>query len=321
LTFAALINSLFPYRFSKEGECKMKVRGARVFLFVLLLSSSLWLLSQSQTLIRDILDNPNRYYNLQVTLQGDVVDVKAPAATGERGYYVLLDNSDKKIKIVANTLPAPQIKLTVSGVVQILTEDQEPYIREVGRVEGLGGEVKPVVVAQQGLSPLIIALGAFIVLVIIAILVVLFRKPQKQEVPAAPAVVPPPSGSTGTPTDARTRQVSIGEVERQVGGMKTRQVPSLLAELRVLTGNLSGKSFPLGNETVIGRVRGDIILEDASVSKEHAKVVFLGSKFAIENLSSTNPVIVNGEKVQAQKELKSGDEVIVGLIKMQFRLI
>jgi len=299
----------------------MKVRGARVFLFVLLLSSSLWLLSQSQTLIRDILDNPNRYYNLQVTLQGDVVDVKAPAATGERGYYVLLDNSDKKIKIVANTLPAPQIKLTVSGVVQILTEDQEPYIREVGRVEGLGGEVKPVVVAQQGLSPLIIALGAFIVLVIIAILVVLFRKPQKQEVPAAPAVVPPPSGSTGTPTDARTRQVSIGEVERQVGGMKTRQVPSLLAELRVLTGNLSGKSFPLGNETVIGRVRGDIILEDASVSKEHAKVVFLGSKFAIENLSSTNPVIVNGEKVQAQKELKSGDEVIVGLIKMQFRLI
>lgn len=299
----------------------MKVRGARVFLFVLLLSSSLWLLSQSQTLIRDILDNPNRYYNLQVTLQGDVVDVKAPAATGERGYYVLLDNSDKKIKIVANTLPAPQIKLTVSGVVQILTEDQEPYIREVGRVEGLGGEVKPVVVAQQGLSPLIIALGAFIVLVIIAILVVLFRKPQKQEVPAAPAVVPPPSGSTGTPTDARTRQVSIGEVERQVGGMKTRQVPSLLAELRVLTGNLSGKSFPLGNETVIGRVRGDIILEDASVSKEHAKVVFMGSKFAIENLSSTNPVIVNGEKVQAQKELKSGDEVIVGLIKMQFRLI
>jgi len=303
----------------------MKVRGARAFLVLMLLFANGWLLSQSLTLIRDILDNPNRYYNLQVMLQGDVVDVKAPTSTGERGYYILMDNSDKKIQIVANTLPAPQIKLTVSGVVQINTDDQEPYIREVSRTEGFAGETKPAVPpAKEGLSPLIIGLGVFIVLIIIAIVVVLLKKPKKPEAsiipapgPSAPIDVPAAPG----PADARTRQVSIGEIERQVGGMKTKQVPSLLAELRILTGNMSGKSFPLGFETVIGRVRGDVILEDASVSKEHAKVLFLGNKYAVENLSSTNPVIVNGEKIQAQKELKSGDEIIIGLIKMQFRLI
>ena len=303
----------------------MKVRGARAFLVLMLLFANGWLLSQSLTLIRDILDNPNRYYNLQVMLQGDVVDVKAPTSTGERGYYILMDNSDKKIQIVANTLPAPQIKLTVSGVVQINTDDQEPYIREVSRTEGFAGETKPAVPpAKEGLSPLIIGLGVFIVLIIIAIVVVLLKKPKKPEAsiipapgPLAPIDVPAAPG----PADARTRQVSIGEIERQVGGMKTKQVPSLLAELRILTGNMSGKSFPLGFETVIGRVRGDVILEDASVSKEHAKVLFLGNKYVVENLSSTNPVIVNGEKIQAQKELKSGDEIIIGLIKMQFRLI
>ncbi|MBN2198773.1 MAG: FHA domain-containing protein [Candidatus Aminicenantes bacterium] len=331
------------------------MRWVKVLLVSVLLVAAFSLAAQTQqVLVRDILESPSRYYNLQVMITGEVVDVNIPSSPGERGFYVLMDNSDKKIKIVANTLPAPQTQWDVTGVVQIFPEDQEPFLRELNRVAAGGGcrdgetrtqkckDGSEIVVARcqngqwvstgeqckAGVNLLLIGLIGLIVVIVGAIIAVILRKPKAPEAPAAS--MQPPSAAPGAPpvpsapaapSYDRTRQVSTAEIERQVGGMKTKQVPSMLAELRVMTGSQSGKSFPLGFETVIGRVRGDVILEDASVSKEHAKIVFLGNKFAVENLSQTNPVILNGEKVQAQKELKSGDEIIVGLIKLQFRLI
>jgi len=327
----------------------MKMKWVKVFFVSALMASPAFMAAQTpQVLVRDILDSPSRYYNLQVMITGEVVDIQIPPFPGQRGFYILMDNSDKKIKIIANNLPAPQTQWDVTGIVQIDPADQEPFIREVNRVAaGSGcreGETRiqkckdgsEIVVARcqngqwvptgerckAGLNPLLIGLIALIVVIIGAILAVIFRKPKAAAAPPAPTAAPVTvPGATAGPSIERTRQVSTAEIERQVGGMKTRQVPSILAELRVLTGGQAGKSFPLGWETVIGRVRGDIILEDASVSKEHAKVIFLGNKFAVENLSQTNPVVLNGEKIQAQKELKSGDEIIIGLIKLQFRLI
>ena len=113
----------------------------------------------------------------------------------------------------------------------------------------------------------------------------------------------------------------MDEVDREVGGLRTKQVPSILAELRVQTGDFSGKVFPLGHEANIGRISGDIILEDASVSREHARIIFTKDKYQIENKSKTNPVILNGERVNTQKELKDGDEIILGIIKLEFKLI
>ncbi len=315
-------------------------------------------LAQTDVFVRDILENPQRYYNLTVRIQGEVVDVQMPLSAGDRGFFVLLDNSDKKIKVVSNTLPAPQTTITLTGVVQIQTEDQEPFIRETSRTEGLAGgpckdgdvrtvickNGKTVVVARcvngewvptgdgcaKPIPWAIIVLAGLIMLIIAALLILIFKKPKAKEAAAMPQIRVSPTGQSASgsgtaavpaPGPERTRQVSVSEIERAVGGMKTKQVPSLLAEVRVLTGSQSGKGFPLGFETVIGRVRGDIILEDASVSREHAKILFLGNRYAIENLSETNPVILNGEKVQAQKELKTGDEIVCGVIKLQFRLI
>lgn len=290
-------------------------------------------LAAADLFIRDILDTPSKYFNLTVQIQGEVTSVIAPTALDTRGYYTLIDNSDKTIRIVANTLPAPQEKVTVNGIVQVDAETQTAYIREISRGP-LGGNIPPIQSGTKtsasenglfGLSTTVLILIGLIALVLIILLVILL-KPKAAQPPAQvaqPISAPQAGVASGStkPIVQGTRQVSMDEVNRRVGGIKTTQVPSLLAELKVVTGAQAGKSFPLKYETAIGRISGDIILDDSSVSKEHARIMFAANKYVLENKSSTNPVILNGEKVTAQKELKDGDEIICGFVKMQFKLI
>lgn len=312
------------------------MKKSAIITFILFVVLSSLVFSAEQIFVRDILDTPQKYYNLQVQLQGDVVDVKMPSTAGERGYYILMDNSDKKIKIVANTLPAPQTKLVVVGIVQIDPVNQVPYVREITRSKfgavpaGTTTPTVPVQPKSEGVSPIVYIL-IFLLLLIIGFiayfLLKMNKKPAEIPQPAAPQTFNQPSTfsqpqSSPSPSAAEgTRQVSTHEVERAVGGLKTKQVPNLLAELKVMTGSLAGKSFPLGYETVLGRITGDIILEDSSVSRKHARIIFANNSYVIENLSSTNPVIVNGDRISASKELKNGDEIILGVIKLKFNLI
>jgi hypothetical protein len=285
-------------------------------------------LAAADLFIRDILDTPSKYFNLTVQLQGEVTNVVAPQGLDTRGYYTLIDNSDKTIRVVANTLPAPQEKLVVSGVVQVEPETQTAYLREISRGP-IGATLPPIGDKDKGflagLSPTILILIGLIAVVLIVLLVVMLKpKAAPAPVQAAPAMPGPQAGMESAPAKPvvpGTRQVTMAEVNARVGGVKTTQVPSLLAELKVMTGALAGKSFPLRFETIIGRVSGDIILDDSSVSKEHARIIFAANKYVLENRSSTNPVILNGDKVAAQKELKDNDEIICGFIKMQFKLI
>lgn len=282
------------------------------------------LYSQRDAVARDILKNPEDWVNKIVIIRGEVIDVQAPSSVAERGYYVLMDSSDKKIKIVSETLPAPGQEMMVIGIVTLDPVDQVPFVRESSASPSPSSPPGETATGDGNSSNILIyILVVIIVVIVFAILYIAFLKPRvetrqagiarpenRQNLPDAPAV-----------EEKGTQQVSMTEVERAVGGLQTKQVPSLLAELKVLSGAKVGKSFPLGFNSVLGRVRGDIILEDASVSKEHAKITFLGDKYALENLSKTNPVILNGDKVQAQKELKDDDEIICGLIKLKFKLI
>jgi len=286
-----------------------------VFLLVFLASIPAY--PADDVFIRDILDNPQKYFNLEVRVQGEVVDVSIPPSRAERGSYTLMDNSDRQIRIVANTLPAPQEKLVVEGVVQIDTGTQTPFVREATRAP-LG--TSPTA-GSRGASPdavpgetnwTVIILAGAIVVILILLLLVIFRKPADGKTTAAP---PPPSA-----VDPSTRQVSMEDVDRETGGLRTKQVPSLLAEVRVKGGVLDGKSFPLGFETRIGRIKGDIILEDASVSREHALIRFSEDHYLIRNLSGTNPMIINGEKAESEKVLGDGDEIVLGVIRLQFLL-
>jgi|GEM_PF-483940 len=286
-----------------------------------------------QVYVRDVLDSPQKYYNLTVQITGEVVRVVTPSTPSDRGYYELLDNSDKTIRVVANTLPAPQTQITVVGIVQISTSNQEAYIRESNRFGGgaplAPGITTPPPPAKEKPDYLMFALIGLIAVIVVVLLVVLLRKPGASTpvAEAAPSVIPPmqPSAASAAPVESAgpksTRQVSTREVNQAVGGLRTKAVPDPLAQIVVLVGPNQGKGYPLGYETTLGRVTGDIILEDESVSRKHARIVFAKRTYTVENLSQTNPVIVNSQRVEGSRELKDGDEIICGTVKLQFKLL
>jgi hypothetical protein len=70
--------------------------------------------------------------------------------------------------------------------------------------------------------------------------------------------------------------------------------------------------------TTIGRdADNQLIFSDKSVSRHHAKVVFSGVRFEIQDLGSTNKVIVNGQFVQ-QAILNNGDIIGLGKVVLYF---
>jgi hypothetical protein len=81
----------------------------------------------------------------------------------------------------------------------------------------------------------------------------------------------------------------------------------------------SGKRTVLsGSRVLIGRSRDcDIHLDDPNTSRRHAEVRREGGAWVVADLGSTNGIKVNGARV-AEAELRPGDEVTLGLVKLRF---
>jgi pSer/pThr/pTyr-binding forkhead associated (FHA) protein len=78
------------------------------------------------------------------------------------------------------------------------------------------------------------------------------------------------------------------------------------------------KAHPLGRRTRIGRAPGcELHIDSSSVSRHHALVLTNSRDVIIEDLHSTNGVLVNGRKVTRQL-LTEGDILTIG--EAQFRL-
>ena len=77
--------------------------------------------------------------------------------------------------------------------------------------------------------------------------------------------------------------------------------------------------FPLsGGRVRVGRGRSnDFVLEDASVSREHAELVAAGDGWLVRDLGSTNGVSVNGAKV-GERRLAFGDVISFGTADVRF---
>lgn len=64
---------------------------------------------------------------------------------------------------------------------------------------------------------------------------------------------------------------------------------------------------------LIGRVDGnDIILPSSNVSRQHARMFIRDSKCFIEDLGSSNGVIVDGQRIQGQRDLGSAAQIRIG---------
>ena len=95
------------------------------------------------------------------------------------------------------------------------------------------------------------------------------------------------------------------------------------AHLIALKGPKAGQSTKLVTDRVLlGRAAdADLLLDDEGVSRRHAQIIKDGSDYWIEDLGSTNGILVNGEKVK-RAILSDSDRIQVGtnvLLKFTFQ--
>lgn len=102
---------------------------------------------------------------------------------------------------------------------------------------------------------------------------------------------------------------------------RVEAVPPAFGILRVNSGPDQGKVFQLkGASIVVGRHEGcDIVLNDSSVSRRHARLELHRGRYTIMDLGSTNGTIVNGIKTGA-KVLEPGDTIILGTTTCTFKV-
>ncbi|TNE84138.1 MAG: FHA domain-containing protein [Deltaproteobacteria bacterium] len=89
------------------------------------------------------------------------------------------------------------------------------------------------------------------------------------------------------------------------------------AFLQIVSGARQGLNVPLvpGGQVVIGRKRGDLILDDALVSGRHCRIRGVGGQFVLQDLGSTNGTMVDGRLVR-EVTLRPGAEVTIGSTRM-----
>jgi DNA-binding winged helix-turn-helix (wHTH) protein len=98
---------------------------------------------------------------------------------------------------------------------------------------------------------------------------------------------------------------------------KPRLVPPVLHKLLWESREIE---LPAG-ETVFGRDRSVVWIDDPSVSRRHARIRVEGDRATVRDLGSKNGTLVNGEPVDGDRALADGDEVQIGRARMTFHVL
>jgi len=85
-------------------------------------------------------------------------------------------------------------------------------------------------------------------------------------------------------------------------------------QLIMRTGPTPGATFTLeGDQINIGRdSTNEITINDAEISRRHARLTLQGGKYVLEDLGSTNGTFVNGQRLAGPRVLKAGEVVSFG---------
>jgi len=85
-------------------------------------------------------------------------------------------------------------------------------------------------------------------------------------------------------------------------------------QLIMRSGPTPGASFTLeGDQLTVGRdATNEIVINDAEISRRHARLTFQGGKYVLEDLGSTNGTFVNGQRLAGPRVLKAGEVVQFG---------
>jgi hypothetical protein len=166
---------------------------------------------------------------------------------------------------------------------------------------------------------------------------------QTVEPEAAPSKFAPPAAVQPPARGARDRSIDIplsvdSESLVPVGAETVRfQRPSedlvqlLPGHLEVLAGDSRHQEIRFVRvqgqqpQLILGRNPGrspqHISLNSSTVSRQHARLAFAGGKWAVANLSKTNPVVVNDEELgngDGERPLADGDRIELGEVVLRF---
>ncbi len=124
---------------------------------------------------------------------------------------------------------------------------------------------------------------------------------------------PPPD----EPPDGRTMIFSSSErVQGELAEARAARPGRAILEAE-------GKRFVIGPAgAVIGRSRDcHVVLEDSNVSRRHARIGFSGDgAWVVEDLGSTNGVLVNGVRIKGAQAISAGDRVDLGTVRARFEV-
>jgi hypothetical protein len=114
-------------------------------------------------------------------------------------------------------------------------------------------------------------------------------------------------------------QQNIERLGREESGTRPalKLVPTLAVRALVLLEGGTEVVYPIGRRTSIGRTpENDIQIDTSFISRHHAVLLSAEDHCIVEDLNSTNGVMVNGRRVSRQI-LRDGDRVTIG--KTEFR--
>ena len=128
----------------------------------------------------------------------------------------------------------------------------------------------------------------------------------------------PPAGAEPDPAaDGRTMIFSSSQrVQGELADARAARPGRAILEAE-------GKRFVVGPAgATIGRSRDcDVVLADSNVSRSHARIAFSGEgSWVIEDLGSTNGVVVNGARIKAPHVISNGDRVELGTVRARFEV-
>jgi pSer/pThr/pTyr-binding forkhead associated (FHA) protein len=95
----------------------------------------------------------------------------------------------------------------------------------------------------------------------------------------------------------------------------------MVVQLVVATGNRAGQVVPVSTEKfIIGRA-ADCHLKPSSelISRYHCAIL-VGNEVLVRDLGSRNGVLLNGEKISAERKLNNGDKLAVGPLEFYVRI-
>ncbi|MCC6011843.1 FHA domain-containing protein [Candidatus Caldipriscus sp.] len=88
---------------------------------------------------------------------------------------------------------------------------------------------------------------------------------------------------------------------------------------KIISGPGAGSVIEIFSSGILGREEGiEYQVQDPHTSRKHLMIYFLGDTVEVENLSQTNPTVLNGKILKERTRLKSGDILKVGRMTLLF---